>query len=311
MVSTRRIPKEQSDAFLKGLFSQRYVLAHLLKAFVPEFAGLDIHRIAHNCILPRGTSERIQTDSTDYGRGIRFDLIFRALPPNATDERDQLTFNLEFQNILNPGYEIIKRGIYYLANLLVEEKGKLFQGDHYNGLRKVYSLWLFPNSPRTIANSVCRYGIDGTLCEGSSKSLARRREDYDLIEMMAIYLNQAREPRPGTGLHLLHTLFSSSLSSEKRAEILEREYSIVFNQEKRKMFDMFHYAEENGIEIGKEIGLSEGRKEELDKNIMNMILFQLAENAPVEEIIRLLTNVFKISVAEAQRRVKAITAAMT
>ena len=36
MTTTRRIPKEQSDSFLKGVFSHRYVLAHLLKTFVAE-----------------------------------------------------------------------------------------------------------------------------------------------------------------------------------------------------------------------------------------------------------------------------------
>ena len=76
------------------------------------------------------------------------------------------------------------------------------------------------------------------------------------------------------------------------------------------MFDMFRYAEENGIKKGKQIGLSEGRQEELDKNITNMIMFQLAEKASIKDIIRMLTNVFNISVAEAERRVKSVSAAM-
>ena len=173
---------------------------------------------------------------------------------------------------------------------------------------------------------MCRYGLAEQLCEGREDSLSRRREVYDLLEMRAVYLNQAREPEEGTGLPLLHTLFSDSLSPETRAEILERNYSIVFTQEEKKMFDMFRFAEERGLEKGlekgreegekiglskgKEIGLSEGRKEELDKNITNMIVFQLAENVSPNDIIRMLTNVFKISVAEAQRRIKSISAAM-
>ena len=185
---------------------------------------------------------------------------------------------------------------------------------------------------------MCRYGLAEQLCEGREDSLSRRREVYDLLEMRAVYLNQAREPEEGTGLHLLHTLFSDSLSPETRAEILERNYSIVFTQEEKKMFDMFRFAEERGLEKGreegekiglskgekiglskgeeiglskgKEIGLSEGRKEELDKNITNMIVFQLAENVSPNDIIRMLTNVFKISVAEAQRRITSISAAM-
>ena len=103
-----------------------------------------------------------------------------------------------------------------------------------------------------------------------------------------------------------------------RADILERNYSIVFTQEEKKMFDMISFAKESGIEIGlergreegKEIGLSKGHQEELDKNITNMIAFQLGEKASPNDIIRMLTNVFKISVAEAQRRIKSVSAAM-
>ena len=65
-----------------------------------------------------------------------------------------------------------------------------------------------------------------------------------------------------------------------------------------------------GKEIGEEIGLSKGHQEELDKNITSMIVFQLAENVSAKDIIRMLTNVFKISVAEAQQRLKAVSAAM-
>ncbi len=79
--------------------------------------------------------------------------------------------------------------------------------------------------------------------------------------MRAVYLNQSREPAEGMGLRLLHTLFSSSLSPEKRAEILERDYSIVFNQEEKTMFDMFRFAEENGLRKGRREGRKEGREE--------------------------------------------------
>ena len=296
MTRTRRIPKEQSDAFLKGLFSHRYVLAHLLKTFVSEFRETDIHAIAHDCLLPRGDSEHIQTDCTDYGGDVRFDLVFHALVPNAKDELDQLTVNLEFQNNLNPGYAIIKRGIYYLASLLIGEKGRLFRGDQYGDLKKVCSLWLLPNSPRRMANSVCRFGIAGELCEGFPESLPENREDYDLIELKTIHLNQAMEPEAGTCLHMLHTLFSSSLSPERRADILEREYFIEFNQEERKMFDMFQYAEENGIEIGMERGKAEGRAEgkaegraEGEKNyILKTIGHLIAKGKSMEEIRELL-----------------------
>ena len=90
--------------------------------------------------------------------------------------------------------------------------------------------------------------------------------------MRAITLNQAREPAEGTGLRLLHTLFSGSLSPDEWAEILERDYSIVFNQEEKKMFDMFRYAEEKGRTKGRREGKKEGAGETYQKVIRRLLL---------------------------------------
>ena len=90
-------------------------------------------------------------------------------PPNAASRQDRLIINLEFQNNLNPHCKIIKRGIYYASCLLVDEKEKLFQDSHYEDLKKVYSIWICPNSPKTIANSIHYYDISEHLNEGSDR----------------------------------------------------------------------------------------------------------------------------------------------
>lgn len=65
-----------------------------------------------------------------------------------------------------------------------------------------------------------------------------------------------------------------------------------------------------GRREGREEGRREGRREEKDSAIKNIIQYQMGTNIPVKDIIVMLTNVFKISTAEATRRIKDISAAL-
>ena len=263
MGKTRTITESQSDSFLKELFSHRTVLANLLHFYVPEFSEVDIETIVDNCILPIGTTERIQTNNTDYYvNDTHFDLVFHVRPPNAANKQDRLIINLEFQNNLNPHCKIIKRGIYYSSCLLVDEKEKLFQDSHYEDLKKVYSIWICPNSPNSIANSIHYYDISEHLNGDSAKSLIKRKA-HDLIEMKLIFLNKIKLPTLGTGFHLLHTLINSPLTPQERADILEQHYSIVFNKEKFEMYDIIKDHEDFARKEGRREGRREGRKEGL------------------------------------------------
>jgi predicted transposase/invertase (TIGR01784 family) len=236
------------------------VLANLLKYFVPEFDGMDVATIARDCILPEGMSERIQTDSTDYSvNDTHFDFVIHVRLPNSIDDQDLLVINLEFQNKLNPHCKIIKRGIYYSSCLLVDEKGKLFQDSHYENLKKVCSLWVCPNSPEKNANTVCHYDISEHP-DGWTAAESAARKEHDLLEMRIIYLNGAKQPIPGTGFHLLHTLFNSSLTPQERADILEQYYSIVFNKEEPEMYDIIKEWNDQARKKGRKEGRKEGRE---------------------------------------------------
>ena len=65
-----------------------------------------------------------------------------------------------------------------------------------------------------------------------------------------------------------------------------------------------------GRREGRREGREEGRREEKDSAIKNIIQYQMGTNIPVKDIIAMLTNVFKISTAEATRRIKDISAAL-
>ena len=283
----KRITERQTDRFLKSLFSRRMVLAVLLKSFVPAFKEMAAGEIACHHLMPEGDSERIQIENTDDGDYAQFDLLFRVRVPTADGDAQIVQFNLEFQNKIHPGYYITKRGIYYGCRLLSEEKGRLFEDSHYDQMKKVFSLWLCPSAPRKLANSSVGYELVERFHFGSRKCLSNDRKVYDLLELMIIYLNDAEPPPKGTtGLGLLHTLLTNSLSSKERSEILKRDYNIEIDMEELEMFDMFKYAEENGIKKGRKEGRKKGRMEGRDEERKKIISNMLKNGKKTDEICK-------------------------
>ena len=223
MARSYRITERQADAFLKRVFSRRSVLAALLKELVPEFREIAIEDISRNHLLPLGDSELVQISNTDGG-SCQYDIVFKCLKPGYTSRRECIVFNIEFQNKINPGYAIIKRGIYYSASILCQEKGTLFQNSDYDALRKVHGLWLCPRAPSCRANSIRRYSFQETMAGEAFEQTASPQESYDLMALTVVALNDDIPPKEDRGLRLLYTLLSSTISPENREQILREEY---------------------------------------------------------------------------------------
>ena len=260
MTKLQRITERQADAFLKRVFSRRSVLAALLKALFPEFRDIDIDDIARNYLLPQGDSELVQICHPDGG-ACQYDIVFKSLRPGYTSSRDCIVFNIEFQNKINPGYAIIKRGIYYSSKILCQEKGSLFEGSDYDGLRKVHGFWLCPRAPASSANSIRRYNLLESVTGEAVEQIASPKEDYDMIALTIVALNDDIPPKSDRGLRLLYTLINSTLPSEERERILKEEYSLETTTEEKQMHSFFYYQMKDCKKKGREEGRKEGRME--------------------------------------------------
>ena len=264
MARSYRITERQADAFLKRVFSRRSVLAALLKELVPEFREIAIEDISRNHLLPLGDSELVQICNTDGG-SCQYDIVFKCLKPGYKSRRECIVFNIEFQNKINPGYAIIKRGIYYSSNILCQEKGTLFQNSDYDALRKVHGLWLCPRTPACRANSIRRYSFQETMAGEAFEQTASPQEGYDLMALTVVALNDDIPPKEDRGLRLLYTLLSSTISPKDRERILREEYSIESTMEEKKMHSMFYYAMKDSMKKGRMEGREEGEKLGLQK----------------------------------------------
>ena len=123
------------------------------------------------------------------------------------------------------------------------EKETVFSGSDYNGLKKVYSVWICLDAPLKMANKVIRYGMSELCPADETHGVHQTGAAYDLLEVMLFCLNEKSKDGGGPVMEMLRTLFSLALSQEEKHKILKEKYSITFNQEERKMLTVADYIE--------------------------------------------------------------------
>ena len=161
------------DKLAKRFLARKSILAHILKHTVAEFADSSLHDIERKYIEgdPTATINTVPLDDTLDIKGkhtesnspleglVTFDIIFDAIAPS-TLEPIKLIINIEPQKTTTSiDYKLMKRAVYYVARLISSQKEKEFHSDDYNGLKKVYSIWITMDVQNYRANSIQEYSL--------------------------------------------------------------------------------------------------------------------------------------------------------
>lgn len=263
--------KASYDAACKRLLSEKIILAWIMKNCLEEYRDCDVDEIAEKYI--EGTpqvgevavvpdeSNRVSViqgagnEDTSLTEGtIFYDIRFLAIAP-VSAELIRLIINIEAQNDFYPGYPLIKRGIYYCSRMISAQYGTEFINSHYENIKKVYSIWICMNPPKSRENSITRYYIAEENLAGSVKE---RKADYDL--MAAVMICLGKEEDSGTDLlKLLNVLLSTETGSQDKCQILEEDFHIRMTQtlesEVSLMCNLSKGVEEKGIEKGRQEGI--------------------------------------------------------
>ena len=105
-----------------------------MKSCLQEYQGLDVKEIAEKYIegqpsvgetpvYPDETNAASQIhgvsgeDTSLYEGTVTYDIRFHAIAP-VSGELIRLIINVEAQNVFNPGYPLLKRGIYYCSRMI-------------------------------------------------------------------------------------------------------------------------------------------------------------------------------------------------
>lgn len=287
--------KSKYDAQVKKVLANKIILAWILKYTVREFFEFSIFDI-EKCIegtpevakVPVDTGlsnmesiEGLNTEDAIPNEGkITYDIKFYVMLPDG--EYTKMIINIEGQKDSEPGYDIVTRAVFYCARLLSSQLGKEFTNKtadkvKYDGIKKVYSIWICMDSRNNAKDSIVEYHMQPNVLYGNPSKSSR----YDLLSVIMIHLGGDELVSENRLVNMLTTLLSSSIDKEKKKKKLQEEFeipmSIAFKQEVEDMCNLSGYVEEKGRAKGKAEGIVEGI---LEGEMNIMILYNwLRENA--------------------------------
>ena len=283
------------DQTAKRLLSEKPVMAYILKGTVPEFRDASLSDIAEKYIegevqvsavpvspdktntvaAPKKLKGLRNEDGSPTEGWVTFDILFHALTPG-TGERIQLIVNVEAQKTYSRRkleYILMKRGVYYAARLISAQKETEFSGKDYNGIKKVYTIWICMESP-TDKSIINHYRLTEHQVFGKYRE---ERENYDLINIVMVYL--AKGPVRNRMLALLQLLFKETKkTAAEKKKLLQKRYDIDvtsdMEEEMRTMCNLSEgIAEEawaGGMAQGIEQGMAQGANNKTIEVIRNL-----------------------------------------
>ena len=295
--------KARYDGQVKKLLSDKTILARIIKETVEEFKKYSVEQI-RECIegepqvaavkvRPGYAPEAIIGNSTEdavIGEGkVTYDILFYVITP--TKEKVKLIINVEAQKKYHPGYDLVTRAVFYCARNLSSQLDKEFTTDDYDGIKKVYSIWICMDVPAYAKNTITKYSMSQEKLYGNFSGKAR----YDLLTVIMIGLGKnEEEENPLIGM--LDVLLSEELTPKEKEEYVEEKYGVEVSVEVKEalntMCNLSDLIEEKGIEKGIEKGRVEG--------IIHMAGTLLKHNLSEEYIISVLQDELKLTKEEAR-----------
>jgi hypothetical protein len=282
--------KARYDEAAKKLLTYKVIIAWILKSCTREFSQYDVQYIMDHCLDEKPEiSERAvhqdQLDKTQRLNGdkridginteataikdqtVYFDIRFKAAVPRE-NASVQIIINIEIQLDDNPGYPLVKRGFYYCARMISEQYGTVFTDEHYEKLRKVYSIWICPDPAKKRKNGIFTYHTVENTVYGTSHV---NEEDYDLMEVVVLNLGDANQGNDFKILDLLNVLFSSSMSPEEKKRVLNDDFKIAvtkeFESEVRNMCNLSEALVDQGVQKGLQQGMQQGMQQGLQQGM--------------------------------------------
>ena len=256
------------DGRCKRVLSNKMVLAHLLKATMREFSGIDPEIIARRYIEGKpgvvSSTNKIQGLRNERDAANRnasfFDIIFYVLLPDS-ECSIPIFINVEPQTKYDPGYDLCNRGVFYAACMLADQKDSVFDKSNYDDLRKVCSIWVCMEPSKTLANTIVSYSLE-------QHSILGHCPNHPIDKMQIVLVHVGTEDDDNyTGLmQILDKCLSKKSNTSQQKDISDR-YHLKLEQEdfdmtagEQLVWQLKKESWEAGEEIGRKAGEEIGRK---------------------------------------------------
>ena len=262
------------DQNCKLMISHEEMLSRIIKEFVEEAKHLSIEEII-KIVQDEHRFQRLNNENTISGYGtVRFDFFGCIDLPQLDHTINRIYLNVEIQNDAYPKYSLITRGDAYLSRIQTTQWGKEYNDQNYDGMKKVYLIWILPQAAKKRDGQV-------SICKTDEEKQLEKVETYDKREQIVIYLDKEHDTSKkyqeyDEVLTLLVVFLNNILDYQGKIRIMKEYGFKEIEKEVREVCDYANILEKEylnkGIGIGVEKGIEQGTQNERIKNIRKLMI---------------------------------------
>ena len=262
------------DQNCKLMISHEEMLSRIIKEFVEEAKHLSIEEII-KIVQDEHRFQRLNNENTIPGYGtVRFDFFGCIDLPQLDHTIKRIYLNVEIQNDAYPKYSLITRGDAYLSRIQTTQWGKEYNDQNYDGMKKVYLIWILPQAAKKRDGQV-------SICKTDEKKHLEKLESYDKREQIVIYLDKEHDTNKkyqeyDEVLTPLVVFLNNILDYQGKIRIMKEYGFKEIEKEVREVCDYANMLEKEylnkGIGIGVEKGIEQGTQNERIKNIRKLMI---------------------------------------
>lgn len=169
-----------------------------------------------------------------------------------SDGLSKVIINIEAQKSEPIDYDVEMRGLYYAIREVSSQLDREFDSQNYNDIKKVYSIWICMNEKDNMLEKIY-------LTKNDIIGISRWKDMYEIVNVVIIRLAKTLDLQTEHELHrFLGALFLSELSAEEKNDMLENEFDIKMEGDRKELVKSMCNLSQ-GI---KEQGIEQGRREE-------------------------------------------------
>lgn len=262
------------DQNCKLMISHEEMLSRIIKEFVEEAKHLSIEEII-KIVQDEHRFQRLNNENTIPGYGtVRFDFFGCIDLPQLDHTIKRIYLNVEIQNDAYPKYSLITRGDAYLSRIQTTQWGKEYNDQNYDGMKKVYLIWILPQAAKKRDGQV-------SICKTDEEKQLEKVESYDKREQIVIYLDKEHDTSKKYQeydeiLTPLVVFLNNILDYQGKIRIMKEYGFKEIEKEVREVCDYANMLEKEylnkGIGIGVEKGIEQGTQNERIKNIRKLMI---------------------------------------
>ena len=262
------------DQNCKLMISHEEMLSRIIKEFVEEAKHLSIEEII-KIVQDEHRFQRLNNENSIPGYGTdRFDFFGCIDLPQLDHTIKRIYLNVEIQNDAYPKYSLITRGDAYLSRIQTTQWGKEYNDQNYDGMKKVYLIWILPQAAKKRDGQV-------SICKTDEKKHLEKLESYDKREQIVIYLDKEHDTSKKYQeydeiLTPLVVFLNNILDYQGKMRIMKEYRFKEIEKEVREVCDYANILEKEylnkGIGIGVEKGIEQGTQNERIKNIRKLMI---------------------------------------